>query len=79
MHLFEIHQKRLERHILNELRVSFNTAQKTKFSIKDFFSKWYQIHRKLRILSHFLRKSLMEDFFLSSLISYLVWNILNNI
>ena len=32
------------------------------FSIKDFFSKCDQIHRKLRILSHLLKKSLMENF-----------------
>ena len=36
----------------------FNTAQKMKFSIKDFFSKCDQISRKLRIWSHFLKKSL---------------------
>ena len=33
-----------------------------KFSIKDFFSKCGQIHRKLRIWSHSLNKSLMENF-----------------
>ena len=38
------------------------TAQKMKFSIKDFFSKCDQIHRKLRIWSHLLKKSLMENF-----------------
>ena len=38
------------------------TAQKIKFSIKDFFSKCDQIRRKLRILSHLLKKSLMENF-----------------
>ena len=36
------------------------TAQKMKFSIKDFFSKCDQIRRKLR--SHLLKKSLMENF-----------------
>ena len=41
---------------------SVNTAQKMKFSIKDFFSKCDQIHRKLRICSHLLKKSLMENF-----------------
>ena len=40
-----------------------NTAQKMDFSIKDFFSKCDQIHRKLRICSHLLKKSLMENFF----------------
>ena len=38
------------------------TAQKIKFSIKDFFSKCDQIRRKLRIWSHLLEKSLMENF-----------------
>ena len=38
------------------------TAQKAKFSIKDFFSKCDQIRRKLRIWSHLLQKSLMENF-----------------
>ena len=33
-----------------------------KFSIKDFFSKCDQIRRKLRIWSHLLMKSLMENF-----------------
>ena len=31
-----------------------DTEQKMKFSIKDFFSKCDQIHRKLRIWSHLL-------------------------
>ena len=35
-----------------------------KFSIKDFFSKCDQIHSFLRIWSHLLKKSLMENFFL---------------
>ena len=39
-----------------------NTAQETKFSIKDFFSKCDQIRRKLRIWLHLLNKSLMENF-----------------
>ena len=38
------------------------TAQKMKFSIKDFFSKCDQIGRKLRIWSHLLKKYLMENF-----------------
>ena len=37
-------------------------AQKMKFSIKDFSSKCNQIRRKLRIWSHLLEKSLMENF-----------------
>ena len=39
-----------------------HTEQKIKFSIKDFFSKGDQILRKLRIWSHLLKKSLMENF-----------------
>ena len=38
------------------------TAQKMKFSIKDFFSKCYQIRSFLRIWSHLLKKSLIENF-----------------
>ena len=38
------------------------TSQKMKFSIKDFFSECDQIRRKLRIWSHLLKKSLMENF-----------------
>ena len=39
-----------------------DTAQKMKFSIKDFFSKCDQISRKLWIWSHLLKKSLIENF-----------------
>ena len=38
------------------------TAQKMKFFIKDFFSKCDQICRELRIWSHLLKKSSMENF-----------------
>ena len=38
------------------------TAQKVKFSIKDFFSKCDQICSFLLIWSYFLKKSLMENF-----------------
>ena len=41
---------------------STNTAQKMKFSIKDFFSKCDQIYSFLRFWSHLLKKSLMENF-----------------
>ena len=39
-----------------------HTAQKTKFSIRDFFSKCDQSRSFLRIWSHLLKKSLMENF-----------------
>ena len=41
--------------------VSTITAQKMKFSVKDFLSKCDQNLRKLRIWSHLLKKSLMEN------------------
>ena len=41
-----------------------HTAQKMKFSMKDFFSKCDQIRKKLRIWSHLLKKYLMENLFL---------------
>ena len=41
---------------------TFFTAQKMKFFFKDFFSKYDQIRRKLRIWSHLHKKSLMENF-----------------
>ena len=44
------------------LPIRKNTAQNMKFSIKDFFSKCDQIRRFLRIWSHLLKKSLMENF-----------------
>ena len=37
------------------------TAQKMKYSIKDFFSKCDQIRSFLLIWSHLLKKSLMEN------------------
>ena len=41
---------------------SADTAQKIKFFLKDFFSKYDQIRSFLRIWSHLLKKSLMENF-----------------
>ena len=37
-------------------------AQKMKFSMKDYLSKCDQIRSFLRIWSHLLKKSLMENF-----------------
>ena len=42
--------------------ISRFTAQKMKFSIKDFFSKCDQFHRRLWIWSHLLKKFLIENF-----------------
>ena len=44
-----------------ELKIAYYTAQKMKFSIKNFFSKCDQIRRFLGIWSHLLKKSLMEN------------------
>ena len=41
-----------------------DSAQKMKFSIKDFFSKYDQSRRQLRIWSHLRKKFLMENFIL---------------
>ena len=41
---------------------AITTTQNMKFSMKDFFRKCDQIRRKLRIWSHLLNKSLMENF-----------------
>ena len=41
---------------------NYYTTQKTKFSIKNFLSKCDQIRSFLRIWSHLLKKSLMENF-----------------
>ena len=51
------------------------TAQKMKFSIKDFFSKYDQIQRKLQIWSHILKKSLMENLIFCAVlfIYYTMW------
>ena len=38
------------------------TEQKIKCSIKDFFSKYSQIHSFLQIWSHLLKKYVMENF-----------------
>ena len=45
------------------------TAQKMKFSIKDFFSKFDQIRSFLRIWLHLLKKSLMENFIFCAVLS----------
>ena len=45
------------------------TAQKMKFPIKDFFSKCDQIRSFLRIWSHLLNKSLMENFIFCAVVA----------
>ena len=55
----------------NRLISGISTAQKMKFSIKDFFSKCDQIRRKLHIWSHLLKKSLMQNFFFCAVALYI--------
>ena len=53
---------------------SLSTTLKMKFSITDFVSKCDQIRRKLRIWTHILEKSVMENFIFCAVIhsSYLM-------
>ena len=61
--IIELYEKLNLRFIEKRKKVPpFNTAQKMKFCVKDFFCKCDQIHRKLRIWSRLLKKSLMEYF-----------------
>ena len=46
--------------------------KKMKFSIKDFFSKFEQIHREVRIWLHLLKKSLMEYFIFCAMWDYAI-------
>ena len=41
-----------------------------KFSIKEFLSKCAQIRKKLRVLSHFLKKSFIENFIFSLVLEF---------
>ena len=47
---------------------AWSTAQKMKFSTKDFFSKCDQIRRRLSIWSHLWKKSLVENFIFCAVI-----------
>ena len=57
-----IHSFLLKQKQRTKIISAYSTAQKMKFSIKDFFSKCDQIRRKLWIWSHLLKKTLMESF-----------------
>ena len=54
------------------------TAQKMKFSIKNFFSKCDQISSFLRSCSHLLKKTLMENFIFCAVIVLVVHYCLPN-
>ena len=55
----EIFKKRIEQGVYHNL---LYTAQKMKFSIQDFFSKCDKTRSFLRIWSHLLKKSSIENF-----------------
>ena len=55
---------------INVLVISI-TEQKKTFSVKDIFNKCDQIRSFLRIWSHLLKKSLMENFFFMQCIELL--------
>ena len=48
--------------VILKFSIRINTAQKMKFSIKDFFSKCDHTRRKMRIWSNLLKKPLTENF-----------------
>ena len=57
-----------------------HTAQKMKFSIKDFFSKCDKIRSFLQIWSQLLKKSLMENFiFVQCQISCSIYSKINKV
>ena len=62
---------RTHNHLVRLGTVTRFTARKMKFSIKDFSSKCDQIRSFLRIWSHLLEKSLMENFILCVVFSQL--------
>ena len=46
------------------IEIKQNHCTKMKYSIKNFFSKCYQIHSFLRIWSHLLKRSSVENYML---------------
>ena len=72
VHLRQMKLKRkiLIRHCIKIPSCLHYTAQKMKFSIKDFVSKCDQIRRKQRLWSHLLKKPLMENFIFCAVLLY---------
>ena len=73
----------ISQNTLEQSSLSYVTAQKIKFSIKNFFSKYDQIFSVLRIWSHLLRKSLMGNFIFCAAIEFYAifkfcWNLLRS-
>ena len=65
-----VHKKRTSFKTLASKKAATCTAQKLKFTIKDFSSKCDQIYRKLRILPHLLKKSLIVNFIFCAVIAF---------
>ena len=63
---------------LKRLEESECTAPKMKFSIKDFFSKCDRIRNFLRIWSHFLKKSLMENYIFCAVLTKIIRYVVNH-
>ena len=61
----------LKTEIINTYVIINTTAQKMKFSITDFFNKCDQIRSFLRIWSHLLKKSVMQNFIFCAV--YIIW------
>ena len=67
-----IHVKSIFKSSKKAIDVKIGTAQKIKFSIKDFFSKCDQIHSFLWIWSHLLKKILNgKPHYLCSVVIYI--------
>ena len=62
--------------IFDNRNYSATTAQKMKFSIKDFCSKCEQIRSSMRVWSHLLKKSLMENFIFYAVNRSQVWEVI---
>ena len=66
-HMFNFKHFYLKTSTLYDTFSLYLPIQKMKFSTKDFFSKCDQIRKKLRILSHLLKKFFMENFIFCAL------------
>ena len=80
---FEWYQKR-QINILESQQVCKTgliiTKPKAKCSLNDFFTKCDQTCRKLRIWSHLLTKSLMENFIFCAVIGFMIhWTSIDSI
>ena len=69
--IFKFYRKRTIRdeNMISTLSYYYYATQKMKISIMDFFSKCDQIRSFLRIWSHLLKKSLMENFIFCSMLT----------